>query len=97
MEERAGLCHGDPAGGSERMENMTEQEREQDDQEQVEYLPTINNIQADNLTCDTIEISLVTIARQDSTMALKEWAEKHPRDDKQGWVAHLFQRFLRRE
>ena len=28
---------------------------------------------------------------------LEEWAAKHPKDNKQGWVAHLFQRFLRRE
>lgn len=28
---------------------------------------------------------------------LREWAENHPKDNKQGWVAHLFQSFLRRE
>lgn len=27
---------------------------------------------------------------------LKEWAKKHPKDGKQGWVAHLFQRFLKK-
>ncbi len=28
---------------------------------------------------------------------LKEWAENHPEDGKEGWVAHLFKRFLKRE
>lgn len=28
---------------------------------------------------------------------LEEWAAKHPKDNKQGWVAHLFQRFIKGE
>ena len=28
---------------------------------------------------------------------LKEWAAKRPKDNKQGWVAHLFQRFMKGE
>lgn len=34
---------------------------------------------------------------QEQVKYLEAWAEKHPRDERQGWVAHLFQRFLRRE
>lgn len=28
---------------------------------------------------------------------LKEWAEKHKDDEKEGWVVHLFERFLKKE
>lgn len=34
---------------------------------------------------------------REQTEYLRKWAEKHPRDERQGWVAHLFQRFMRRE
>lgn len=34
---------------------------------------------------------------QEQVKYLEAWAEKHPKDNKQGWVVHLFQRFLRRE
>lgn len=65
MEKRPRLRNDNQGCHGERMENMTEEERKQDDREQAEHL--------------------------------KEWAEKHPQDNKQGWVAHLFQRFMRRE
>ena len=28
---------------------------------------------------------------------LQEWAEKHKDDEKEGWVVHLFERFLKKE
>ena len=37
------------------------------------------------------------LTEEEQVKYLEAWAEKHPKDNKQGWVVHLFQRFLRRE